>query len=163
MHACTMARLKPPSYLQWPASFQAGARAWTAEQYASKVGVMAEALVAAKAGGRSVHWVRPCHITRCACVSGTGRVLIISRNPIGWALVHYNALVLPQCCEQCDEATRFSRCASGLQQVTLSHGRLRHPLRREGCTVHLIRSLSQSSLISHPVPVQASRALRAQP
>ena len=57
-------RLRGSDRLQWPASYKAGARAWTAEQYANKVRGMAEALVAAKAAGMTVHWVRLCCITQ---------------------------------------------------------------------------------------------------
>lgn len=65
-------RLKSSAHLQWPASYKAGARAWTAEHYATKVRGMAEALVAAKAAGKAVHWVRLCHITDTRCAPGAG-------------------------------------------------------------------------------------------
>lgn len=44
---------------QWPASYEAGNRTWTAEQYAAKVRALAEALAAAQAEGKRMHWVSP--------------------------------------------------------------------------------------------------------
>lgn len=78
-----MPRLKALARLQWPASYKAGARAWTAEQYATKVRGMAEALVAAQAAGKTVHWVRPCHITRVQWNLAQEEALCVSRNSTG--------------------------------------------------------------------------------
>ena len=81
-------RLKTPARLQWPASYKAGARAWTAEQYATKVRGMAEALVAAKAAGKTVHWVRPCRITQMQGASGGGGGSARLQDPQGAAMLH---------------------------------------------------------------------------
>ncbi|KAK9827960.1 hypothetical protein WJX81_001217 [Elliptochloris bilobata] len=54
MSACTDSFV---NFGQWPASYEAGNRSWTAQQYASKVGMLAEALAAAKSEGKRVYWV----------------------------------------------------------------------------------------------------------
>lgn len=87
MHAAII-QTERTGRLQWPASYKAGARAWTAEQYATKVRGMVEALVAARAVGKTVHWVRPCHITRMRRAAGAGGGSPRQQDPVGVAMLH---------------------------------------------------------------------------